>query len=476
MPRRWFCLMACALVTVIVAGDAVAVSYRGEWRAVPRSAQGELVCPLPEETALLELINAHREVNGRQPLALSAALSAAARHHAESMASFDYFDYLLIPEGIDFAQNIANFGYEGTYLGANIAAGPSSDRAATVFSQWLASPSQRDNLLNPGFHAIGLGSASNPDASFSHYWAAAFGERADDSIEQGCDSPAPNGTTESDAERQTATVEPIEPSVTIPAETAEVTESASTATPGETVAPTGTAVTITTASPPPSPDVTSIITISVTPPGPSTPAVAANETPSVNPVASPMISPDSAASPVAKVSCTANVTSVRAADRVKVACAGFDPSEGLALYWDQPRDENLFTRGDADADGAGELSFLVPEAPAGPYVVIVRGDETRATATLTLEVRPGLFLLPETGDPGDVVTADLTGFQPGEAVTLNWNVDDTETRVLRVVTVGEDGSLTTTFRAPASPAGPHEVSAVGISGGRAAATFAIEES
>jgi len=186
--------------------------------------------------------------------------------------------------------------------------------------------------------------------------------------------------------------------------------------------------------------------------------------------------PGLSAAPVGGAACSADRENARAADRVVIRCTGFQTGEELALYWDQPREENLFTSGKAADDDTGELAFLAPETPAGPYVVIVRGEATLSTASVTLEIRPGLFVLPESGDPGDVITADLTGFQPGEAVTLNWYVDETETRVLRVVSVGEDGSLTTTFRAPASPAGPHAVSAVGIRGGRADATFAIEGS
>jgi hypothetical protein len=205
VPRRWQFIVSITLLPILVAGDALARTGSYRSGAVPAVVQADLDCPFPEELDLLELINAHREMNGRQPLTLSTALTAAARHHAESMASFDYFDYTLVPEGIDFAQNIANFGYEGTYLGANIAAGPSSDRAATVFSQWLASPSQRDNLLNPGFVAIGLGSASNPDASFEHYWAAAFGELASDPIDPECGAPSGESPVN---QTDTATISP----------------------------------------------------------------------------------------------------------------------------------------------------------------------------------------------------------------------------------------------------------------------------
>jgi hypothetical protein len=206
------------------------------------------------------------------------------------------------------------------------------------------------------------------------------------------------------------------------------------------------------------------------------PSAVPGGSPVVEMLGSPVAFPEPAGSPVEGATCSSDRENARAADRVVVSCTGFQAGEELALYWDQSREENLFTSGEAADDGTAELSLLAPETPAGPYVVIVRGDETLSTATVTLEIRPGLFVLPESGDPGDVITADLTGFQPGEAVTLNWYVDDTETRVLRVVTVGEDGSLTTTFRAPASPAGPHAVSAVGISGGRADATFTIEGS
>ena len=57
-----------------------------------------------------------------------------------------------------------------------MSAGPTSVDAATVFNQWLVTPSQRENLVNPGFTAIGIGSAVNPEATFVNYWSATFGD------------------------------------------------------------------------------------------------------------------------------------------------------------------------------------------------------------------------------------------------------------------------------------------------------------
>jgi hypothetical protein len=182
------------------------------------------------------------------------------------------------------------------------------------------------------------------------------------------------------------------------------------------------------------------------------------------------------ATPIDGPTCDANRNGAKAAQEVVVSCVNFPAGEEVALYWDEPRESaevDRFTIGD---DGAGEITFLAPEVPSGRYLLILRSTETHVTDTVSLEIRPGLFIVPRSGDAGDVVTADLTGFKPGEAVTVVWYDDETTTRNLRSVTVGEDGSVTMTFRAPRADAGEYTIEATGITGTRATATFAIEES
>lgn len=172
--------------------------------------------------------------------------------------------------------------------------------------------------------------------------------------------------------------------------------------------------------------------------------------------------------------CDADRDGAKAAQEVVVTCANFPADEEVVLYWDDPRESAEIERFSTDEDGNGEVTFLAPETPSGRYLLIARSIESRVTDTVPFVIRPGLFVVPKSGDAGDVVSADLTGFQPGEAVTVTWYDDEDSTRVLRMVTVGEDGSTTLTFRAPRADAGTYTIEASGITGTRATVTFEIE--
>jgi hypothetical protein len=172
--------------------------------------------------------------------------------------------------------------------------------------------------------------------------------------------------------------------------------------------------------------------------------------------------------------CTSSRDNAKAGQEVILTCAGFEPEEELILYWSESRESTKIDNVVVDEDGAGELTFLAPETPAGRYLMIVQSSVTRTTATVPIDINQALYIVPKSGDPGDVVNADLSGFEPGESVTLTWYENETNPRPLRVVTVGEDGSLTTTFRAPASSEGAHTITAVGAGGLKASAIFEIE--
>jgi uncharacterized protein YkwD len=396
-----------ALLIVLCLGlssnlDVDASSLRSSHSRVAIEMQdSSAYCGTLQEIALVDLINAYRVENGRVPLTLLVPLGAAARHHAESMAGFNYFDFSLVPEGISFAENIATYGYTGTYVGANIAAGPGSFNAEVVFGQWQSSPSQNENLLNPSFASIGIGSSLNSESEFVNYWAA-----------------SPTRT-------------PTLPASATPTATA-TTQSTSTAAPTRT--PTAT-------------------------PGTTRTVIATQTT-------------DSASSTAA---CASSRDTARASLEVIITCAGFDAGEEIELYFDQARASSLLASIEADATGTVEYTFLVPEIPADRFLIIAKSIETGLTATVGLDIRPGLLISPRSGDPGDVIGADLTGFQPGETVTIFWNDESLTSREVRRVDVGEDGSVTTTFRAPGSTSGSHTIEAIGVGGGSATATFVIEE-
>lgn len=176
------------LVALLVPANAFAAPgmSTGGWAGGGLDASG--YCADPEELAMLAELNAYRVENGAGELTLSVSLGAAAKHHSESMASFNYFDgsHDLHFEGrnqdetITWQENIANHGYPDnthTSRAENLAAGFES--AAETLEQWKNSPSHNDHLLSSKYQAIGIGRAFNPEAEYRWYWTVTFGSLLD---------------------------------------------------------------------------------------------------------------------------------------------------------------------------------------------------------------------------------------------------------------------------------------------------------
>jgi hypothetical protein len=159
---------------------------------------------------------------------------------------------------------------------------------------------------------------------------------------------------------------------------------------------------------------------------------------------------------------------------VVITCAGFAPGEVVDIFFDRTRPSDRVGTFTADASGAGTVTFLAPEIPSGMFAVIARGQSSALSISVPLEIRPAIYVTPKSGDPGDVITADLTGFQGNDTVTISWFDTATSVRLLRQVAAGEDGSLTTTFRAPGSTPGTHTIAATGLDGASATTTFDIK--
>lgn len=188
MVRVFFVVgLLLALMSPISAVAAPAAVHRSPVNA---QAEPQGYCADAEEFELLISINEYRSANGLPPLVLSLTLGAAAAHHSESMASFNYFDagHDLRFEGeaqdqtVSWQQNIANFGYPDntrTSRAENLAAGYES--ALETLAQWKSSPSHNDHLLSPRFQAIGIGRAHNPDSDYGWYWTVTFGSLVDSS-------------------------------------------------------------------------------------------------------------------------------------------------------------------------------------------------------------------------------------------------------------------------------------------------------
>ncbi len=104
------------------------------------------------ESALIYLTNQSREESGLNSLVENEKLNQAAALKAKNMIDNQYFSHTS-PTGITPWYWFSETGYEYEYAGENLAIGFYDSKE--VFDAWSASPSHRDNLLNPKYTEIG---------------------------------------------------------------------------------------------------------------------------------------------------------------------------------------------------------------------------------------------------------------------------------------------------------------------------------
>lgn len=148
-------------------------------------------CLSADEAVLLDRLNTFRKMNGLPVLTASATLTAAARHHAGSMAEHNYFpdDYSLQHEGpdgdqtISWQENIANAGYpDNTHTVRSAIIGAGTESPSEIFRTLIELPAYERVLLDRRFAAVGIGFASNPNSDEGTYWALTFGSLVDTPI------------------------------------------------------------------------------------------------------------------------------------------------------------------------------------------------------------------------------------------------------------------------------------------------------
>jgi uncharacterized protein YkwD len=185
---RRFAAVILFVAALLAPGSAFATPAVPVGSSTVRATDAANYCADPEELAMLNELNAYRAENGAGELTLSVALGAAAKHHSESMASFNYFDgsHDLHFEGanqdetVTWQQNIANHGYPDnthTSRAENLAAG--FEKATETLLQWQNSPSHNDHLLSTKYKAVGIGRAFNPESEYRWYWTVTFGSLVD---------------------------------------------------------------------------------------------------------------------------------------------------------------------------------------------------------------------------------------------------------------------------------------------------------
>jgi len=128
--------------------------------AAPRPARTTPLAPavaLKRIWQVVRSVNRARAENGLPALALDPALCVAAELHSIEMARHGFFAHAPVggsPPGAEVTENIA--------------AGQTT--AEEVVGDWLANPTLRGHILDPGLSRIGVGYAYGAESAYGHYW------------------------------------------------------------------------------------------------------------------------------------------------------------------------------------------------------------------------------------------------------------------------------------------------------------------
>lgn len=108
------------------------------------------------EATLLALLNQVRGDHHLPPLVANGNLHEAARLHSRDMAVQGYVGHGS-RGGQSFIERLEAFVRPGTLVGENVIVAETPEEANGAF---LASPGHLENMLNPRFHAVGIGVAT----------------------------------------------------------------------------------------------------------------------------------------------------------------------------------------------------------------------------------------------------------------------------------------------------------------------------
>lgn len=107
-------------------------------------------------SVVVDLTNEERAVEAAAPLSRNATLDEAARLKAEHMAEYEYFAHYS-PEGISPWHWFDEAGYVYAHAGENLAIHFTD--STEVVEAWMDSPTHRDNIVDPKYTEIGVGTA-----------------------------------------------------------------------------------------------------------------------------------------------------------------------------------------------------------------------------------------------------------------------------------------------------------------------------
>ena len=123
---------------------------------------------------IIALVNQVREESGLSSLVYHPQLGVAAQRYAEFIAAHDVLNHTADGRTLDKRAEAAGYT-TWVALGENLAGGYTTfDEALTA---WLASPTHRDNIMNPGFTETGVGCAWNTGSAYGSFFVQEFGTR-----------------------------------------------------------------------------------------------------------------------------------------------------------------------------------------------------------------------------------------------------------------------------------------------------------
>src|SRR2546425_7558376 len=138
----------------------------------PQLAEGASLDSVEQD--LVARVNGFRAARGLAKLAVSDTLTAAAKWMSVDMGTRNYFAHTSL-DGRSPTQRMADAGYPafGTWTGEDLAAGFTT--TADVLNGWINSPAHYAVLVNPQYHAIGVGRGYTTGSTYGWYWTADFG-------------------------------------------------------------------------------------------------------------------------------------------------------------------------------------------------------------------------------------------------------------------------------------------------------------
>ena len=161
MKRATIILALVLAATGLIAGSAIGADAEPTAGARSQALDRDI----------LKLLNATRVARGLRPLALSLDLRRAAAVHSRSMIDGGFFKHES-RDGSPFNARVKRFyrlaGYDTWSVGENLLYSAAETNASAAIEAWLDSPAHRDNMLNPAWREVGIGSlfASSAGGTF----------------------------------------------------------------------------------------------------------------------------------------------------------------------------------------------------------------------------------------------------------------------------------------------------------------------